>query len=90
MELQRLARARHALVADVVKDARARDACGPKWAADDGILLAAGAMLAARTLCADLHASAAVAIGEAQAAAERRGGACASEVGFAGTLGVIG
>ena len=53
MELARLARSKHAVVADVTKgsdgtrSAAAPHACGPKWAADDGILLAAGAMLLA-------------------------------------------
>ena len=54
MELQRLARSRHALVMDVTKGSSARggarDLCGPKWAADDGILLAAGALLLANGL----------------------------------------
>lgn len=57
MELQRLARTKHAVVADVTKGGAGggragsnRNVCGPTWAADDGILLAAGAMLLANGL----------------------------------------
>lgn len=51
LELARLSRSRHAVVRDVVMDGTsARDVCGPTWAADDGILLAAGAMLLANGL----------------------------------------